>query len=320
MSYCETPASAYGSDHDDVFPPAVKSGPSRSINIKPASTKPGQKIGRSYVAQTEYYLPPTAMTEHAPLPPDSYPHSLEQLYIQMGIIRSEALDCLPLWEANNQIWLWVDANPVAAMHVMGLARKLGLRPTNIDLAKLDDKSTSYKFKNPCIRQKTFEKVDEMTDMYIDKKMAKIGRSGSKHTSQQQAARRKIRHDVRVATRQELFKTSNLDAPRDIKGHHGPLPLAALQLYADFTGQELPTLPADERDTMLHAWAHCWPVSDFHLENEMQNWYTDITPVDLGPGVKRLMNDIGAVETVGRLRSFSDVSIKTIKERLMPGRW
>ena len=72
----------------------------------------------------------------------TYPQSVESLYIQCGIITARELAILSPRESNAILQAWATHNPVAALHIIALARKWNLHFTSKYTFKLTDAADS----------------------------------------------------------------------------------------------------------------------------------------------------------------------------------
>ena len=68
----------------------------------------------------------------------TYPRSIEELYIEFGIIARGDLKIFSLGQINIILEAWAADNPVAALHIMNIARKWGLQSAYKGTLMLND--------------------------------------------------------------------------------------------------------------------------------------------------------------------------------------
>ena len=262
-------------------------------------------------------MPPK--TAHGRLKQRLYPQSVEHLYVECGIVSCYEVDGTFPANHNQELELWAFDNPVAAMHIMELARKWGLRAMFADTCILTNTSL-WKKTAPAHREKELAKSRAAGDRWIDDRLANVGRSFSKHVVQKQGLQQKVKNMAYDITRQEVFASSDLSPPKD-KGKGKvvfELPNAVTALYCDVAGLDLGKLPEDDKYTMIEDWSRRLPVSDYHLKRVIEKWSPEVKRIQIDPvGFQSLKAELGSPAVEKRARGLSNVDVSGRAGRSVP---
>ncbi|KAL9637964.1 MAG: hypothetical protein Q9164_001870 [Protoblastenia rupestris] len=291
----------------------MRQGPARSVTSHNAH--PDARISQHGDIQTvRPQLPPlvtnSSYRHEATTTP--YPQSVESLYLQCGLISSADFQTFTRQEVNDSLEDWAIDNPVAAAHIMDLAKKWGLHRSFPETLKLTD-SGIWKRLPPATREQELEKAYAKGDEWVDEKLGALGRTQSKHLVQKQAVQHRIKQMVLESCSGDVFATSDLQSPMANRSvGMKELPVAVQQLYADVAGVSLQNLSARKMEDMMGDWTRRFPVSDYHLKKVIERWSPEKTErVCISPGYRRVCEEIGPSMVNQRVCAVGDVSVGRI---------
>ena len=244
---------------------------------------------------------------YVPVSPRTYPHSIENLYIDCGIIAGIDFNTFTRDQVNIVLEGFAFDNPVAALHIMDMAKKWGLRCTFKETLRLNDSSLWQRCR-PAILQREIEKAYAKGDKWVDERLSIVGRRYSRHLVQKQGLHHEIKDKVYAESKDYVWGTSDLTAPTH-RIRVKELPLAVIALYSEVAGTELKSLTKAREAEIMADWNYRYPVSDYHLKRVIDKWSpAEVTPVNIDPGYKSLCAEVGSRAVNQRVRGLSDVSI------------
>lgn len=294
-------------------------GPQRSV---PVHTHQATKIKghKAYESQDFVQSPPVPpKSGHAPIKKHLYPRSTEHLYVDCGIVACEEVNGMFPGDFNETLELWAFDNPVAAMHIMALAKKWGLHPCFAETMILTD-SSLWKKTAPAHRENELQKSFAQADEFVDERLATVGRHRSKHLVQKQGTHQRVKDLAYDVTRQEIFASSDLTPPTG-KGKAKvaiELPYAVTALYCEVAGVELGALSEEGKERMMSDWSRRLPVSDYHLKRVIEKWSPDVKRINIDPvGYQSLKAELGSPAVERRARGLSNVSVSGREGRSVP---
>ena len=239
--------------------------------------------------------------------PNTYPRSIENLYVDCGIIADVDFNTLPRVHVNTVLEGFAFDNPVTALHIMDMAKKWGLRCSSPETLKLDDSSLWQRCR-PAILQRELEKAYAKGDKWVDERLGVVGRRHSKHLVQKQAMHHEIKDKIYAESKDDVWGTSDLTSPT-YRIRVKELPLAVVVLYSDVSGLELKSLTKVQEMEVMADWCCRYPVSDYHLKRVIDKWSpAEIASVNIDPGYKSLCAEIGPTVVNSRVRGLSNISI------------
>ncbi|KAG8531211.1 uncharacterized protein KY384_004569 [Bacidia gigantensis] len=207
------------------------------------------------------------------------PKCLEDMFLDCGILESNAYDEWSEEEINHQLELWAFENPMSALHIQSLATKLDLQRRYPFTPKLTETGL-WKRTKPAEHEKKVEEACALGDQWIDDKFSvAVARNKSLHIPEKKAMHDGIRRATLRDQRNELFSTSILSSPVE-KMEVLVLPLAVTTLYAEMADHKVEHALRNEK--MMADWRKRFPVCDHHLYRVVELWSTPITPVNISP--------------------------------------
>ena len=204
-----------------------------------------------------------------------YPQSMEGLYIQCGIITNNDFQRSSREEINEIFEHWAGNNPVAAVHIVGLAKEWGLRPSIKGTMKLTDSGDEKQYRHTTDAHE-FQKLYTTREKSISGEFASLGRKISKRFGQKPALGENITGKVSTSREEDSLVLSSVDRPTKVP----ELPISVQQLYADVAGLKLEDLSDEEKQQVMTDWTRLYPVSDSHLREVIELWAAEIKPVSI----------------------------------------
>ncbi|KAL9104762.1 MAG: hypothetical protein Q9163_000312 [Psora crenata] len=228
-------------------------------------------------ALTESYSVPVAAA-------NTYPRTMEDLYCQCGIISGQGLHSLVRREVNDILAEWTVENRVAAMHVMDLARKWGLRRSCTETIMLTDADRWRRS-----RRETYARASGMEfargggEEWIDETLKYVPRKQSMRLVRKEAVRHQRRDTADQVSQREAVIVPDMRCPVESRVKIRELPIAAQQLYAGVAGLKLEELPEQQRQKIIGDWTARYPVSDDHLMEVIEKWSLAPEPIGISSG-------------------------------------
>ncbi|KAL9132103.1 MAG: hypothetical protein Q9217_000139 [Psora testacea] len=279
------PETSAGAPQSDLATAKLRPGPARSVTCHTAHAD----ARTSQYGDVQSVRPPAPRlatnSSYRAIAANTCPQSVECLYVQCGIISGQEFDILNPHEVNDIIESWAIENPVAAAHIVGLARKWRLQCFIEETIRLTDLGPR-RTRRTSIPEGEPEKVYEKDDNEGDDNVSSLDHKQSEYLVQKQVLQDKNEAMASEIGQQIVFGSSDSVSPTDDRFEATELPISVQQLYADVAGFHLEDLPQGQMHKMMSDWTQRFPVSDYHLKQVIEMWSVPVELVCISPVFQR----------------------------------